>query len=656
MNEQSKFGNVITVFIVLLFSFILYLSAFGLSKSFLENKAYDFLVKITAKSNPSKDIIVVAIDDQSVNKIGRWPWKRTAYTEMFDYMENYGGAKIIAFDSIITAYGDKKDDKEFFNKLSKFKKIISGVSFSRDKNYFISDIRDKKEDIFKNRFSLKIKDERPQDIINNSEYFGTSYTLKEIMNSVSGLGSVLSSPDKDRVIRKYEPVIYYNNNYYPSLALAIYNKLNPNSEYILYKDSLQIKTKNENNKTVNLRLSLENNISYNYIKWHKSPNKSYIYPYKTISAWKIINSYNNLKNKKQPLIPKEELKNKIVIVGVTAAALKDIRTTPIASDYAGVNIQATLIDNLLNANSIKKTSKLINILIILTAIILTMFIALTLQVLYSAMLSIILALGYFSICIFAAYPNNYALDPITPILFIFCSLLIGYGYKHYLESHKKRKVKSIIAKYVSKEIMDLILTDTNSSQLGGKRADISILFADIRNFTSISDTHPPEEVSSILNEYFGEMIPIIFENKGTVNKFIGDALMVIFGAPLENPEHPKLAVKCAVDMLEKVEQLQKKWQNENKPFIDIGIGISSGIAFVGNIGAPERMEYSAIGNTVNTASRLESFNKLYKTGILICERTYEKVKDIIESREIDTVCITQNSEPIKIYELITLKS
>lgn len=195
-----------------------------------------------------------------------------------------------------------------------------------------------------------------------------------------------------------------------------------------------------------------------------------------------------------------------------------------------------------------------------------------------------------------------------------------------------------------------IFKNAKKSKLGGKRADISILFADIRNFTSISDSLEPEEVSYILNEYFSEMIPIIFKNKGIVNKFIGDALMVIFGAPLENQEHPQQAVKCAVEMFEKARELQSRNRRLTDFPLEIGIGISSGIAFVGNIGSAERHEYSAIGHTVNTASRLETFNKLYKTNILISESTYERVRDITEVVEVDTVCITARSEPIKIYE------
>lgn len=654
MSPRYKFGNIYNVLVLIIFSFILFWSAYNLSKNFLEDKAYDFLVKTTAKSTPSKDIIVIAIDDQSINKIGRWPWKRTNYTDLFEYLENYGQAKVIAFDSIISSYGEKNDDKEFFKRLSKLDKVVSGVFFSKQKTflpYFDNINSEETEKIFKEKFSINVVDKRPADLIKNAEYYNNSYTLKEIINSVSGLGSVLSNPDKDGVIRKAEPVFYYKNAYYPSLALAVYNKLTPMS-YKATKNSFR--SESESFKNINIPLSSDNNGSFSYIKWYKTPDKSQTYPYKTISAYKIIDSYKNIKSGKHPIITKESLKDKIVIVGVTATALKDVKSTPMGADYPGVYIQATIINNFLDNQFIEIPADSVKMLVILTITLLTFLIVLTLPALYSAILSTILALSYFSFCLFVVYPKNYALDAITPILFIFCSMLIGYGYNYFIENQKKREIKNLIAKYVSKDVLDAILSDVESSKLGGKRADISVLFADIRNFTAISDVLEPEEVSSILNEYFSEMIPIIFKYKGTVNKFIGDALLVIFGAPVKNSEHPQLAVKCAVEMLEKSNELQEKWQKENKQLIDIGIGISSGVAFVGNIGSDERYEYSAIGNTVNTANRLESFNKLYKTNILISDQTYERVKDIIEGIEVDSVCITQNAEPIKIYEVKSL--
>ena len=276
--------------------------------------------------------------------------------------------------------------------------------------------------------------------------------------------------------------------------------------------------------------------------------------------------------------------------------------------------------------------------------------------LYSSVLLTFLAVGYFYACMFFAYPNNFAPDPVTPVIFIVCAMLIGYGYEYFIEDVYKRKARDLMAKYVSKDIMEEVLKDPDRIKLDGKRADITVSFIDIRNFTHMSEVMPPEKVSELLNEYFSDLIPVIFKYNGTVNKFIGDAVMIIFGAPVENADHPENAVKCALEILEKVKELRVKWVLEDdKPDINIGIGISSGEAFVGNIGSDERFEYSAIGSTVNIANRLESFNKIYKTSILISEKTYEQVKDIIVAKEVDSVCVTQDSEPIKIFELKALK-
>jgi adenylate cyclase len=303
-----------------------------------------------------------------------------------------------------------------------------------------------------------------------------------------------------------------------------------------------------------------------------------------------------------------------------------------------------------------KPSNFVNITILLGILILSFTVIFTLSPLYSSVLLSCASVGYFHLCMFFAYPNNFALDPITPIAFIWVSMLVGYGYEYFVEDKRKKKVRDLIAKYVSQEIMKEILADVDKTKLGGKRSEISVLFVDIRNFTHISETTDPEKVSELLNEYFSEMIPIIFKYHGTVNKFIGDALLVIFGAPVEDSKHPEMAVKCAVEIYLKVLEVKEKWLSQNKPEINIGIGISTGEAFVGNIGSDDRFEYTAIGNTVNVANRLETFNKIYKTSILISESTYQRVKDIIEAEEIDSVSVTQNSEPIKIYELKSVKS
>ena len=211
-----------------------------------------------------------------------------------------------------------------------------------------------------------------------------------------------------------------------------------------------------------------------------------------------------------------------------------------------------------------------------------------------------------------------------------------------------------MGKYISQDVMKNVVKNIDDLQLGGKRAVVTVLFSDIRGFTSLSEKMPAEEVSMILNEYFGQMEPIITKYNGVINKFIGDAVMAIFGEPIQDINHPQNAVKCAYEMLKKVEYLREKWLFEGKPRIEIGVGINTGEAFIGNIGTDTRMEYTVIGDTVNLASRIEGYNKVYKTNLLVSSTTYNYISDIADVIKIKEVQIRGKSKKMDIYEVLRI--
>lgn len=201
---------------------------------------------------------------------------------------------------------------------------------------------------------------------------------------------------------------------------------------------------------------------------------------------------------------------------------------------------------------------------------------------------------------------------------------------------------------------DVLKNET--AELGGKKAYVSVLFADIRQFTSISEVYTPEEVSSLLNEYFSLIAPIIDKYNGTLNKFMGDAVMAIFGAPIEDENHAQNAVLCADEILHEVKKLNYKWKISNKPEIRIGIAINTGYVFIGNIGSEDRMEFTVIGDSVNIASRIESLNRVYNTSFLISSSTYEKVKNIVNTIKIRDVSIKGRISSVTIHEVIEIKN
>src|SRR5574344_462989 len=226
-------------------------------------------------------------------------------------------------------------------------------------------------------------------------------------------------------------------------------------------------------------------------------------------------------------------------------------------------------------------------------------------------------------------------------------LLSKYFANTYLQIFKNnvnKKIENVLSKYISKDIKNKILKNTSAMELGGKKQNISVMFADIRGFTSLSETRKAEEVSQLLNEYFSELEPIITKYNGVINKFIGDAVLVVFGDPTQDKNHPKTAVKCAYELKLKVKEIKERWITEGKPKIDIGVGINTGDAFIGNVGTKERFEYTVIGDTVNIASRIEDYNKIYKTHILISEDTYNKISNIVDVIKIREVSIKGKSK------------
>ena len=277
------------------------------------------------------------------------------------------------------------------------------------------------------------------------------------------------------------------------------------------------------------------------------------------------------------------------------------------------------------------------------------------------MLAVQSAVKYLALLIFiAAYFAAYMLlfehyvfvSLVGPIFAMILTPLFAGTYKRIFLERKNNRIEKILGKYISKDIKNKILKNDTNAELGGKKAEISIMFVDIRGFTSLSESHSAEEVSSLLNDYFSLIEPVINKYNGVINKFIGDAVLVIFGEPIQDKNHAQNAVKCAYELNKKVKSIQEKWINEGKPKIDIGIGINTGEAFVGNIGTVDRFEYTVIGDAVNIASRIEDYNKIYKTHILISQFTYSKISHIVDVIKIREVAIKGKVKKINIYEVL----
>ena len=646
MKIVKSIKSIIIIFSILVFMLIAYI----ISTSFFEPKAYNFMVQnFTANKHGSNEIVIINIDDKSLEKI-RWPWKRELYGKIFEYLNIYSKAKVIGFDAIIATPDDENIDSDlrFYSSIKNIKNLV--VGFVPLNSPYDSRVDGTKYDSrFKEKFSINVKDKRGRK--SNSSYQSLSKFPAKYFNSVRNVGSVITTPDFDGYIRSIDQFIDYKGTLYPSLSLRMYDFLYPDDTLIVGNGEItDTKTK------LKIPTYSQYNGVFNNIHYYK-PIEGSEYCHKTYSAIDILDSLDNIKQGKKPLISPDVFKNKIVFLGANAKAiavgLEDVKRTPISNNFPGVDIQATNLDNMLRNEFLLQTTPFQDILSLIILLLLTFLVVRYFSLFISLGIIALMMIAYIAFCILC-YRFNLVISVITPITLQVITMTIAYSYRFILEGQNKEKIKHAMGQYISQDVMQNVVRNIDAIKLGGKRANVTVLFADIRGFTSMSENMSAEDVSIILNDYFTEVEPIISKYNGVINKFIGDAVMAIFGEPIQDKNHAINAVKCANEMLEKVSQLQQKWLQEGKPKIEIGIGINTGEAFVGNIGSVTRLEYTVIGDVVNLASRIESYNKVYKTNFLISSTTYEKVRNIADVIKISEVAIRGKAKKLNIYEVLRL--
>lgn len=372
-------------------------------------------------------------------------------------------------------------------------------------------------------------------------------------------------------------------------------------------------------------------------QWHK-PTKTYLLAEKKVSK-------------------SEFLKGKVALFGATATAVYDLRVTPFDKNFPGPEIHVNGIANLFDQeylSSPRNEAQIMPWILVVLGLITTALLAYfgPLAGLGVVTLSI-LSLFYFDQMLLN---KGYIVTTVIPLLLIIILFLTITLIKYFTEEKKKQELRSTFSKYVSPAIVDEILSSPDKLELGGVKQMVSIFFSDVRGFTTISEKLDPQALSDLLNRYLTPMTEIVFKNKGTLDKYMGDAVMAFFGAPITFDSHPEMACQAALDSIEKLRSLQDEFAKEGLPLIDIGIGINTAEVSVGNMGSDIVRNYTVMGDGVNLASRLEGINKEYGTRIILSDYTYQKVKDLFICREVDRVRVKGKLEPVVIHELLGRKN
>ena len=441
--------------------------------------------------------------------------------------------------------------------------------------------------------------------------------IEGLEESASCVGSPNVFPETDGVLRKVRPVFFYEGKIYTHITISVA------SAYL---------NKPWQDLTRNLPLDDNAEMLVNYYG-----------PFGTI---RYLSYYDILAGK----IDNSELKDKIILVGYAAAGLGDRHVTPFGI-MPGIETIASNINALLNSDFIKYSSQTANIIIFLfvgcmLTIVLPKLSAWKSTLLTASVFVIWTAITYY----YFTYRNTWI--EYTPIALLILSLYVLItSWRFMTEEKEKRWLKKTFGQYLSPSVINEIMKNPDALALGGKRQEMTVLFSDIRGFTTISEASSPEEIVALLNEYLTKMTEIVFKYQGTLDKFIGDAVMAFWNAPIPQKDHPGRAVMCAVEMIEELKILQEKWRAEKKPIIDIGIGVNTGDMVVGNMGSIERMDYTVIGDNVNLGARLESLNKEYKTHIIISESTYNHVKDIVKTKPLGSAKVKGKEKLVQIYNV-----
>jgi len=659
----------ITSFVILL-ALILFFFDFPFLR-FMELKTLDLRMASRGALPPGGETILAVIDEKSLAELGRWPWSRTTIAKLMDQLKA-SGAKAIGFDIVFSEPDDNSSLRTISELSTEIKK--SGIrdssiaallnkkkatadtdaalarSIARAKNvtlgYFFH-LSDKEVSHLSEKEILEdaenIKNSRYQ-IINSSEtnpddsYLIRAYApeanLKILSAAAANSGYFNMTPDSDGSMRWSPLVIKFRNNYYSSLALSVLQQ---------YLDWPQFSLNIAGYGTESIKIgdiTIPTDESGRLLVNYLGPAKTF--PHYSISD--II----------MGRIPADKIRGKIVLVGATATGIYDLRVTPFGATYPGVEIHATVIDNILHRNFLTH-SGLIRFMdicaIILFGLLMGMIIP-RLRAVTGILFSLII-LGIFvaaNMFIFSNY--NIWLNIIYPALTMIVIYLAITVYRYVTEEREKKKIRGAFQYYLTASVINEMLKDPSKLKLGGDKKNLSVLFSDIRGFTTISEKLSPEDLVHLLNEYLTAMTDIVFKYDGTLDKYMGDAIMAIFGAPLDQPDHARRACQTALDMMNELHRLQKKWQTEGKPPLNIGIGINSGDMVVGNMGSQMRFDYTVMGDMVNLGSRLEGTNKEYGSNIIFSEFTYNAIKDSMCCRELDSVRVKGKKLPVKIYELL----
>jgi len=628
----------------------------------IDNRTMDIMFRIRGECPDSGQVVIVDIDEKSLSLLGQWPWSRDIMARITDNLTQ-SGVRAIGYD-VLFAEQDRTSPAYFFSHLDKRKALkipktlIHTLGNDPDLNY---------DQVFATALSqgptilgygfqfiddgLKSKEDQPfpSGIIRLDPP-----TLKfNRIALIPAFRAVLNHPavaasqsegffnmltDDSGIARQVPLVMIMDDIPYPSLALEVFRVGMGISEMtILASNRIDTAMRPVLGLTLGDKFIPTDSFGQIFVNY-RGPAKTFDY----------ISAADVLEKKRQP-----GLKNKFVFIGASATGLLDLKATPFGSAVPGVEVNASIVDNLIQSDPFtydRMTEIGLNYtLIILIGLAVTLVLCLLGPVAGSIVTAILLVctmLGNY----FYFFLNHQHVGISLPLISSTAILLVMSIFKAFREGRSKRFIQGAFSRYVAPDVVNHLIKTPKALSLSGQEKILTVMFLDIRGFTTLSETMNPQQLGRFMNQFLTAMSEKIMENGGTVDKFIGDAVMAFWGAPKFDPDHAEHAVQTALEFKGILENLALTWKKKGLSGISVGVGINTGSMSVGNFGSVQRFDYTVMGDNVNLASRLEGANKNYGTAILISKATRDLVKDKFFCRFVDKVQVKGRQQPEDLYE------
>ena len=607
----------------------------------IELKTYDLRVAATARPAATADNpVLIAIDNESIRRmeplVGRWPWPRLVHATLIDYLAA-AGAKVIGYDILFP----ERDIRKFMVGDTEWTGAESDaalVESTQKAGNVVHAAEASSPELIDTSRALVANLDAPA--LNTRPPFSGCAELRprltppfsELAAASRAIGHTLFIYDADGPLRRVSPIVQVGERIIPSFAMAT---------TMASGATPAIETRVDDSRHCGVM-----------IPWRGPAENSNGQPtFQSYSFYDLFYSQQQLLEGQKPGIDPALFKDRIVIVGATAEGLKDFFTTPFAQgDITGPEVHANVVDAFLARRSIVAAPPWATLALVLAAVLTVGVAGAFLDAWWTGAVAALFAvlLAWQSVALFA---RGIWIPVTVPGLALVFAYVGDLAWKYIVEGREKRKVKKLFSRYVSKDVYDQLVASPHLAVLGGARRHMTVLFSDIRGFTTMSEKGTPEDVVAQLNELFTRMVGVVFDHRGTVDKFVGDMIMALYSAPLDDEDHADHAVQTALVMIKTLFEMNEEWAARGKPTLDIGIGINTGDMIAGNVGSDTIMSYTVIGDAVNLGARLESLNKEYGTRIIISQATRDLLKGRYDIHPLGDVVVKGKSLPVAIFEV-----